>query len=38
MVKRSNGVCEISTSGALIGALRDFANTDEFWSNESDSQ
>jgi hypothetical protein len=37
IVNRSNGVCEFSTSGALIGALRDFANTDEFWSRANDS-
>ena len=34
---RSNGICEFSTSGILVGALRDFANTDEFWLRANDS-
>lgn len=37
IVNRSNGVCEFSTPAMLIGALRDFANTDEFWSRANDS-
>jgi hypothetical protein len=37
VVDRSNGVCEFPTSGMLVGALRDFANTDEFWSRANGS-
>jgi hypothetical protein len=31
IIDRSNGVCEFASRDLLMAALRDFANTDEFW-------
>jgi len=36
-VNHSDGVCEFASSDMLLSALRDFANSDDFWTRANDS-